>query len=150
MGILNKTTEVPAERTAAQIQTRLVRAKASAVMMEYDGEGVLTHLSFRVSTVHGDVAFRLPANVDGVHKRLQADPRLTGKEKSREQASRVAWRICKSWVEAQLAVIEAGMAALPEVFLPYAQIPGTGETVYERFERKGLLALTHDPAPRDG
>lgn len=146
MAILNRHTDVPAERTAAEIQARLVEARAQAVMMEYDPDGVLTHLSFRVETRHGAIAFRLPANVEGVHRRLLADPRLTGKQRTREQAARVAWRICKTWVEAQLAVIEAGMAALPEVFLPYAQLPGSGETVYERFERQGLPALTHDPA----
>lgn len=103
MAILNRHTDVPAERTAAEIQARLVKARAQAVMMEYDPDGVLTHLSFRVETKHGAIAFRLPANVEGVHRRLLADPRLTGKQKTREQAARVAWRICKTWVEAQLS-----------------------------------------------
>lgn len=113
-------------------------------MMEYDDDGVLTHLAFRVNTAHGQIAFRLPANVDGVLRAMVADPKVPRTSKNREQAARVAWRICKTWVEAQLAVIEAGMAALPEVFLPYAQLPG-GETVYERFERHGLPALTYNP-----
>lgn len=43
MAILNYTTEIPAERTAAQIQARLVKAKAQAVMFEYDADGVLSH-----------------------------------------------------------------------------------------------------------
>jgi hypothetical protein len=47
-------------------------------------------------------------------------------------------------VEAQLAVIEAGMATLPEVFLPYAQLE-TGESVYQRIERGGISGLLgHD------
>lgn len=144
MAILNYTTEVSADRTAAQIQARLVRAKAQAVMMEYDPDGVLTHLAFRVPTQHGLIAFRLPANVDGVYQVMLKDPKIPRAKKTRDQASRVAWRICRTWVEAQLAVIEAGMASLPEVFLPYAQLP-SGETVYERFERSGIAGLlAHD------
>lgn len=143
MAILNYTTEVSADRTASQIQSRLVKARAQAVMMEYDDEGVLTHLAFRVPTQHGAIAFRLPANVEGVYQAMLKDNAVPRSKKTRDQAARVAWRICRTWVEAQLAVIEAGMATLPEVFLAYAQFPG-GETVYERFERQGLPALTHD------
>lgn len=144
MTILNRHTEVSADRTAAEIQKRLVRARAQAVMMEYAADGTLTHIAFRVATEQGPIAFRLPANVDGVHRMLQADKALSRAQKTREHATRVAWRICRTWVEAQLAVIEAGMASLPEVFLPYAQLP-TGETVYERFAKHGLPALTHEP-----
>jgi hypothetical protein len=95
-----------------------VKARAQAVMMEYDPDCVLMHLAFRVPTQHGVIAFRLPAN-----------------------AARVAWRICRPWVEAQLAVIEDGTATLSQLFLPYAQLNENGETVYERFERHGLPAL---------
>jgi hypothetical protein len=143
MTILNYSTKVSADRTATQIQSRLVKARAQAVMMEYDDDGVLTHLAFRVPTQHGVIAFRLPANVGGVYQVMMQDPAVPRSKKTKEQAARVAWRICRTWVEAQLAVIEAGMATLPQVFLPYAQLPG-GETVYERFERQGLPALTHD------
>jgi hypothetical protein len=62
--------------------------------------------------------------------------------KTREQAARIAWRIVKDWVEAQLAIIEAEMASRPEVFLPYAQT-NTGETIFQRFEKNGLTALTY-------
>ena len=145
MAILNYTTDVPVERTAAEIQQSLVKARARAVMMEYDARGVLTHLAFRVDTEHGAIAFRLPANVQGVHRVLLANPRLSRREQSREQAARVAWRILKRWVDAQPAIIEAAIAALPEVLLPYAQVAG-GDTVYERFKSKGLPALGYDPS----
>lgn len=142
MAILNYSTEVSADRTASQIQSRLVKARAQAVMMEYDDDGVLTHLAFRVQSEHGPIAFRLPANVDGVYQAMLRDQSVPRSKKTKDQAARVAWRICRTWVEAQLAVIEAGMATLPEVFLPYAQLP-SGETVYERVARHGLAALTN-------
>lgn len=151
MPILNYTTEVPTAKTANEIQAALVRARAQAIMMEYDDAGVLTHISFRKDTEHGTVAFRLPANVEGVYRIMQNDKRalksLGAAGINKAQAARVAWRIVKDWVQAQLAIIDADMATLPEVFLPYAQLP-SGETVYERFSRQGLPALSHDETRR--
>lgn len=143
MAILNYTTSIAAEKTASEIQMKLVKANACAVLSEYEN-CVLSHLSFKVSTVHGEMAFRLPANIDGVLRAMQRDPKVPGKLKTRDQAARVAWRIVKDWVEAQLAIIEAEMATLPQVFLPYMQTD-TGETVYQRFEKQGLPALTYQP-----
>ncbi len=144
MAILNYTTTIAADKTAGEIQAKLAKAKASAVLCEYDAHGVITHISFRIETMHGLMAFRLPANIDGVLRAMQKDSKVPRSSRTREQAARVAWRIVKDWVEAQLAIIEAEMATLPEVFLPYAQT-GTGETVYQRFEKQGLAALTHQP-----
>jgi hypothetical protein len=141
MAILNYTTSISAEKTAGEIQAKLVKAKASAVMSEYENE-VLSRISFKVTTVHGDHAFQLPANIDGVFNAMKRDARIAPKYKTRQQAANVAWRIIKDWVEAQLAIIEADMATLPQVFLPYMQI-APGETVYSRFERQGFPALTH-------
>ncbi len=141
MAILNYTTSIAAEKTASEIQAKLVAAKASAVMSEYEN-GVLARLSFKVTTIHGEHAFQLPANIDGVFKAMQRDPKVPRQSKTREQAARVAWRIIKDWVEAQLAIIEADMATLPQVFLPYMQI-GPDETVYSRFEKQGFPAITY-------
>jgi hypothetical protein len=147
MSILARHTEIPVERTAAEIQLRLVKAGARAVMMEYGDDGALLALAFRIETSHGQVAFRLPVNVDGVLRVLTADTKASKSQQTRAHAARVAWRIAKVWIDSQLAIIEAGMANLPQVFMAYAQLPD-GETVYERFERRGLpTLLAHDGAP---
>lgn len=140
MPILNYTTSIAAEKTASEIQAKLVKANASAVLAEYDN-CVLSHLSFKVHTKHGEMAFRLPANIDGVLKAMQRDSKVPKAKRTREQAARVAWRIVKDWVEAQLAIIEADMATLPQVFLPYMQT--SQGTVYECFERNGFPALEY-------
>ncbi len=141
MAILNYTTKISAEKTASEIQQKLSKANAQAVMCEYDN-GILTRLSFRIETPHGLIAFQLPANIEGVYAALQRDKNCPRSNKTREQAARTAWRIIKDWVEAQLAIIEAGMATLTQVFLPYAQT-SDGKTVYEKFEKQGLQALTY-------
>ena len=40
------------------------------------------------------------------------------------QAVRVAWRIIKDWVEAQMALVDTSMVKTEEVFLPYMMVKG--------------------------
>ena len=54
------------------------------------------------------------------------------------QAERVAWRILKDWVEAQMALLDIGMVRFEEIFLPYIETKN-GRTVYERLEEKQFL-----------
>lgn len=143
MAILNYTTTISTEKTASEIQKKLAQAKAQAVLCEYDDETVMCAMSFRIMTPHGMVFFRLPANTEGVLRALKRDNNVPKKLKTKEQAARVAWRILKDWIEAQLAIVDAEMANVAEVFLPYAQGPD-GRTLYESIESGGFKALTHD------
>lgn len=142
MAILNYTTEVPAEKTVGEIQAILAKAGAQAIMCEYHlGGGIPSHLSFRILTAHGLITFRLPCNIDKVLAVLKKDKRVENRYRNEAQAARVAWRILKTWVQAQMAIIETDMATVVQVFLPYAQ-DKEGKTVIERFEGSGFKALT--------
>jgi len=143
MAILNYTTSISTEKTAAEIQRKLAMAKAQAVLCEYDADTVMCAMSFRIATPHGMIFFRLPANTKGVHKALLSDAKVPKKLKCKEQAAKVAWRILKDWVEAQLAIVDAEMADMTEVFLPYAQ-DQSGKTVYQNLEQGGFKMLAHD------
>lgn len=143
MPILNYTTTISAEKTASEIQKKLAMAKAQAVLCEYDDEAIMSAMSFRINTAHGVITFRLPANTQGVLKALKRDKKVPRKLQTKEQAAKVAWRVLKDWIEAQLAIVEADMADLTEVFLPYAQF-ADGKTVYQSVEKSGFKALTHE------
>ncbi len=145
MPILNYTTTVSAAKSAAEIQAKLVRAKAQAVLTEYGPDGVLTALSFRIPTAHGIISFRLPANTAGVYAAICRSPKVPKRFKTRQQAANVAWRVLKDWIEAQLAIVEAEMADVVEVFMPYAQ-EASGRTMYEalRASEFKMLALSND------
>jgi hypothetical protein len=60
--------------------------------------------------------------------------------RTKEQAARIAWRIVKDWLEAQLAMIEAGLVDLQQVFLPYAQ-DATGRTFYKLMRERKFQPL---------
>ena len=138
MAILNYTTSIATEKTAAEIQKKLAMTGAQAVMSEYDKDGVMCAMSFRIDTMF----FRLPINIDGVYATLTKDSRVPRRLKTYEQSARVAWRIIKDWIEAQIAIIEAGQAELEQVFLPYAQNQD-GKTLYEVVKDGGFKQLTN-------
>lgn len=144
--LLNYTTEISAEKTVAEIQRELARTGASQILHGYDGEGNLSELSFRIVTRFGEMSFRLPANVEAVEAILQQQFK-SGRSRftKREHATKVAWRILKDWIEAQLALLRTGQVTVEQAFLAYAQ-DNTGRTVYEALTDQKFKGLAL-PAP---
>jgi hypothetical protein len=148
---LNYTTSIAPERTVAEIQQKLAKAGAFQILHEYrKGTGELIGLSFRIQTPFGNMAFELPARIEAVEAVLQKQVRKGDCRRgfaTREQAVRVAWRILKDWIEAQLALIETGMVSLEQVMLPFAQ-NDKGQTLFEALAQKkfaGLLTEGSEP-----
>ncbi|MDP2730554.1 MAG: hypothetical protein Q8O55_08720 [Dehalococcoidales bacterium] len=145
MSLLNYTTTVEAAKTVMEIQGILVKHGARSLLLDYLKDGSIGALTFSVPTTRGDLSFKLPVNTEAVFKVLQKrHPNIAFHSittaKDRAQAARVAWRIIKDWVEAQMALIELGMVKLEEVFLPYALLP-SGETYFQALERSGFKML---------
>lgn len=128
MPLLNYTTKVDVYTTVGAIQGCLVKHGAKKIMQDYDEEDRLVALSFMVNTPSGPRAIRLPANVDAVLKVLHQQKVKC----DRKQAERVAWRIVKDWIEAQMAILESGMVQMEEIFLPY-MINNRGQTLFEAY-----------------
>jgi hypothetical protein len=147
MPTLNYTTTIAAEKTIGEIQAMLARHGAAAIATSYE-QGEAIGLSFKLDTPHGPRAFTLPIDVDAVGRLLIEQVRTgeirrdVGRMKSREQAARVAWRVLKDWVEAQLAIIEAQMASLDQVMLPYLHVNGdvTMWELYRDNEQRAIEA----------
>ena len=134
MPILNYTTKVDVYTTVGSIQSCLVKHGAKKIMQDYDDDNRLVALSFMVNTPTGPRAIRLPANVDAVQKVLTRQKVKC----DRDQAERVAWRIIKDWVEAQMAILESEMVQMDEIFLPY-MILNSGQTVFEAYRTNQLM-----------
>lgn len=144
MPILNYTTSISAEKTCGEIQQKLARSGAQAIMHEYDKNGVLIRLSFKIECHGVMLAFILPANIDKLYTILQNSRGVPIKLRTMEQAGRVAWRIIKDWIEAQLAIVETEQAEMAEVFLPYMQDERTGKTAYQLLYESKFKLLGHD------
>jgi len=141
MPLLNYTSKVPASRTVAQVQAKLVEHGARQAIMEWDDKGRVVALSFSVKTPNGDIPIRLPIDAVAILRVLQrqADNREIPRQYANEDhAYRVAWRIIKDWVEAQLSLLQTEMVQLQEIFLPYI-ITNDGGTLFEHMEEKHFL-----------
>lgn len=126
--IANYTTTVTALKSIGEIQGILVAHGAKHILMDYEDREPVG-IAFIAPTPHGDIPFRLPANIGRVQAVLNKQRVRT--EVSREFASRVAWRILKDWVRAQMAILETEMVSIDQVFLPYMQVDEGGKTLYE-------------------
>lgn len=129
MPILNYTTSVTAERTVDQLTKMLVANKASAILTEFE-DGRPVGLAFKLKTANGPSEYSLPCRwrqVQAVLFEQRVEPRYRGDE----HCLNVAWRILKDWTEAQIAIVQAGLVTVDEVFLPYRLI-APGQTVYQR------------------
>jgi len=141
MAILNYTTQIKATKTVGEIQQILAKAKAKQIVFDYDDSGEPSALQFMIIFEEQPIHFRLPCNVEGVFKALYNARGVPNKLRSREQARRVAWRIIKDWIEAQLAIVEARQAEMVEVFLPYV-VAQTGQTFFQQFKENHQKLLT--------
>lgn len=128
MPILNYTTKVDVYQTLGEIQGILVRHGARKVLQDFDAEGRPEALSFMIETPLGVSGITLPAKVDAVLDVMQQQKVKC----DRNQAERVAWRIVKDWVEAQMALLESAQVEMDQIFLPY-MTNARGQTLYELY-----------------
>lgn len=134
MPLLNYTTKVNVFTTIGEIQAMLVKHGAKRIVQDYDDCGRISALVFQIETPAGLRMIRLPANVDAVSKVLERQKVKC----DQEQAERVAWRIVKDWVEAQMAILESEMVWIDEIFLPY-MVNNNGQTLFQSYRQNQLL-----------
>lgn len=132
MPLLNYTTTVPVMRTIGQVQALLVEGGARQIMTVYNDVGTPTGVSFAITVPGGSRGFKLPVNTEKVALVMQRDRQVQRRFKTPEQAERVAWRIAKDWLEAQLAIVKTEMVTFEQVMLPYMQSED-GRTMYELY-----------------
>ena len=134
MPILNYTTKIEVFTTVGEIQSNLAKHGARKIMLDYDGAGNISAISFVIDTPGGIRGIKLPARPDVVFEVLKKQ-----KVKCDEaQAARIAWRVVKSWVDAQMAILETEMVDMDEIFLPY-MLNEKGQTLFEVYQKNQLL-----------
>jgi len=136
MPIANYSTTVDALKTVGEIQGILVAHGARSILMNYGKDGSIESLSFIVETPYGDMPIRLPINAKAVLKVLEGQ-RVPPRYANYQQAVRIAWRIVKDWVRAQMAILETEMVKMEQIFLPY-MITKNNQTLYESMVDRGF------------
>jgi hypothetical protein len=144
----NYTSQVPASRSVAQIEERLVQIGAKHIAKSYEGQR-LVGIIFQIDDGERPLAFKLPANVELVTKIM-----LEGVKKSRagtqarieQQAERTAWKLLLDWVEVETSRVLIGRRKVVEVFLGYLYDFRADQTLYERLAANDFKML---PAPKE-
>jgi hypothetical protein len=141
MPILNYTTEVSVDKTVNEIYRILTNAGAKQVTFENSGDKLVTAITFVVDLDGEPLAFRLEPSPDGVLASMRRDnaPR---RYQNTKQALRVAWRILKNAVDAQMAIYQSKQADLAEIFVAHAVDPRNNERFYKLFRDSRLKQLT--------
>lgn len=140
MAILNYTTQINTTKTISEIHALLAKSNIQEIITDY-ADGLPTGIRFKLIYLEQPIYFRLPCNADGVLRSLNKSSKVPYRLKTREQAYKVAWRIIKDWIEAQLAIVEAQQAQMVEVFLPYV-IDEEQQTMFQRFTVSHQKLLT--------
>ena len=146
MAIKNYTADIDINKIFAELQNTLGKHGAKQISFDYDNDGRIQSVQFVIKANDRFIPVRLPARVEKAQTVLKRQweagiiSHKRGKEKTYgyEQAYRVAWRNILDWVQAQMALLEIGMAKMEEIFLPYMQ-DRQGVTFFERMEQRGFL-----------
>lgn len=144
-GLLNYTTKIPAAKTISEMQQMLASAGASSVSIHF-AEGIANGLTFEAPTKYGPRTFTMIVDTTSVQKVLQKQRNsggiTTATLHSQAQAERVAWRVARSWLEAQLAMIQIGLASIDQIMLPYLHV-APEKTLYAAYQdQQDVLQLT--------
>jgi hypothetical protein len=103
MPIKNYTTEVPENRSIAEIQDALVKHGSTGVLYKYEqGTGRIEALQFLLRIKNQAVTFSLPVPWKRFHRVLQLQN--VPRSKNEDYVYRVAWRNIRDWGFAQLAL----------------------------------------------
>ena len=146
MPLKNYTTQVPVERTIAEIEKLLAKFGATDIWKQYES-GNVKRINFVINTAMGEIPFKLPANVEAVRAVLMEKRKRGLKSISESKAAdinharRVCWRIIKDWIYSQLSLIELEQIKIEQVFLPYAVNVKTNKTLFEHFTESGFAML---------
>lgn len=126
------TTKIDPSKTAMEITHVLVASGARQIASDYGPTGKIQALRFVIDIQGQQRAFSLPVRTEHLTKLLRGD---------KGQAERTAWRQLLRWVEAQFAMIDAGMVKAEEVYAPYMLTAG-GQTLFECLAATGFKQLT--------
>lgn len=148
MPIKNYTTTVKPRKTIQEIEGILQDYGVRQMHKMFDADGEVEGIYFTIPFKDQMVHYKMPALVDEVRQIMEDDPDIKTyniKEKDYEVAARcVAWRIIKDWIDSQLAMIEANLVEVHQVFLPYAYDPEADETLYDKFIQGNMPHLLTD------
>ena len=151
MSLKNYSTNIPTAKTIMEIEDILAKHRATDIWKQYDTNGNIIALNFAVNTDFGKMPFKLPVNIEAVRQILKSEKKSKKINLSKQQiedvqtAQRIAWRIMKDWIDAQMALIDISMVKLEQVFLPYAFDFNKNQSLYDAVKERKFAGMLMEP-----
>ncbi len=146
MALKNYTSSIPASRSIAYIEGKLVSSGAEQIVKYYEKDTQRVKCICFIMNINGqEMAFKVPAQVANCEKVLRSSLSSRARpetiKKVAAQAERTAWKIVSDWVEVQMAMIELSQVEFMEVFMSYLYDPIKNETLFQRFKQQDFQKL---------
>lgn len=154
MNLKNYTSDIPASRTVANIESYLAQCGITGIMKQYR-HGRVVALVFQAPDDNGSRTIKLPSDVEGTHEFLweqyQGEAKRPRRSKAdfAEQAERTAWKVMDDWVRVQMTLIAVQKKSVTEVFLPYIMVSET-QTFFEKIKTTNYRALLPERCDKEG
>ncbi len=132
--IKNYSTKARIDLMITDIQSILLGFGATGIGFEYDGEGKISSIGFKVEI--NDITQTV--TVPFLWKETAQVLEKQGFYKNEDHAYRVSIANVRDWLDAQLALESTKMVKFEQVFLPYI-VTNNGQTVFERINDLPLL-----------
>jgi hypothetical protein len=125
---------------------RVFGAKAFGTLEDFEAGEVMVHFQIgeRRVTVRASFAGYAAAWIreHPYSSRIRVSE-AAHRQRAHKQGEIAVWSILRDWIKGQVTAIQVGMLSVDGAFLGQILLP-TGETVLDRVQRSGMLAL---PAP---
>lgn len=153
VNLKNYTSDIPASRTIANIESYLAQCGITGIMKEYR-DGRVIALIFKAPDVGGDRTIKLPSDVDATQDFLWNKHQEDSKRNRRtrddfaEQAEKTAWKVMDDWVRVQMTLISIQKRSVTEVFLSYVMVGK--QTFFEKLDGQKFRALLPEKTEQPG
>jgi hypothetical protein len=142
-GPLNYTTTVDPGKSASECIDILIKHGARKVGMSVGEDRMPDGIEFVIDTQFGPRSYSMEVDAARTRKVLldaYSEGRVERRHTEPAHAARVAWRVMKDWLEAQMAMIETGLVSLDQVMLPYMRVDD-GHTLYSAWQENERAAI---------
>lgn len=114
-------TEVPIERSRAEIERMLIRYGATAFQVGWEGD--MSAVSFKIADRYIRILMLMPDRADSARSETGKKRTATAAERAYEQAARQRWRALSLIIKAKLEAVAAGITTIEREFIADVVMP---------------------------
>lgn len=151
MSFKNYSTQVPLDRTIAEIEHLLITHGATYVLKEYS-DGMITSINFIIQVEGQKMPVKLPLDMNALQTLLKEQKKegqvkkLSHKELNDINViRRIGWRFLKDWLQAQMDYADMNQRKLEQIFLADIYDSRSGKTLFQVLQERKFAGMLAPP-----